>query len=92
MRRKVAGSVPGEVMRFFNLRNTSIRTVAQGFTQPLSEMSSRNLLGSAAPSGLKLATSLPSVSRLTSKCGILYVSQPYELPRPVNFIPYVSPT
>jgi hypothetical protein len=39
--RKIAGSVPDEV--FFFLPNPSIRTMALGSTQPLTEMSTRNL-------------------------------------------------
>jgi hypothetical protein len=41
---KVAGSSGNEV-EFFNLLNPSIRTVALGSTKPLTEMSTRNLLG-----------------------------------------------
>jgi hypothetical protein len=40
---KDAGLIPDEVTGFFNLPNTSIRTVALGFP---TEMSTRNLLGS----------------------------------------------
>jgi hypothetical protein len=43
--RKVAGSIPDEVTRFFNWPNTSSRTMALGLTQPLTEMSTRNLPG-----------------------------------------------
>jgi hypothetical protein len=40
--RKVAGSSPDEV-DFFHLPNPSSRTVALGSTQPLTELSTRNL-------------------------------------------------
>jgi hypothetical protein len=43
--RKVAGSNPDEVIGFFNRPNLSNRTVALGSTQPLTEMSTRNLPG-----------------------------------------------
>jgi hypothetical protein len=43
--RKVAGSIPDEVIGFFNWPNPSSRTMALGSTQPLMEMSTRNLLG-----------------------------------------------
>jgi hypothetical protein len=43
--RKVAGSIPDEVIGFFNLPNPSSHTMAVGLTQPLTEMSTRNLPG-----------------------------------------------
>jgi hypothetical protein len=43
--RKVAGSIPDEVIGFFNSPNPSSRTVALRSTQPLTEMSTTNLLG-----------------------------------------------
>jgi hypothetical protein len=42
--RKVTGSSPDEV-DIFNLPNPSSRTLALGSTQPLTEMSARNLPG-----------------------------------------------
>jgi hypothetical protein len=39
------GSIPDEVIGFFNLPNPSSRTMVLGSTQPLTEMSTRNLLG-----------------------------------------------
>jgi hypothetical protein len=41
----VAGPEPKEVIVFFNLPNPSSCTMALGSTQPLTEMSIRNLLG-----------------------------------------------
>jgi hypothetical protein len=41
--REVAGSIPDEVTGFFNWPNPSSRTMALGSTQPLTEMSTRNL-------------------------------------------------
>jgi hypothetical protein len=38
-------SIPDEVTGFFNLSNPSIRIMAMGSTQPLTEMSTRNLPG-----------------------------------------------
>jgi hypothetical protein len=40
-----AGSIPDEVIGFFNLLNLSSRIMALGSTQPLTEMSTRNLPG-----------------------------------------------
>jgi hypothetical protein len=46
IRRKVAGSISDEVIRFFSLPNPCGRTMAPGSTQSLTEMSTRNLPGS----------------------------------------------
>jgi hypothetical protein len=43
--RKVANSFPDNVIAFFNSPNPSSRTMALGPTQPLTEMSTRNLPG-----------------------------------------------
>jgi hypothetical protein len=65
--RKVAGTSPDEV-DFFNLPIPSSRTMALGSTQPLTEMSTRNL-----PAGVKggwrmrLTTLPPSVSWLSKE-------------------------
>jgi hypothetical protein len=42
---KVEGSIPEEVIGFFNWRNHSNHSIALGSTQPLTEMSTRNLPG-----------------------------------------------
>jgi hypothetical protein len=41
--RKVAGSIPDGFIGIFHLHNPSGRTMAIGLTQPLSEMSTRNI-------------------------------------------------
>ena len=41
--RKVAGSIPGGVIAIFHWHNPSDRTVALESTQPLTEMSTRNI-------------------------------------------------
>jgi hypothetical protein len=41
----IAGSVPEEFIEFFNWPNPSSRTMVLGSTQPLTEMSTRNLSG-----------------------------------------------
>jgi hypothetical protein len=43
--RKVAGSIPGEIIENFNWPNPSSRTMTLRSTQPLTEMSTRNLPG-----------------------------------------------
>jgi hypothetical protein len=41
--RQIAGSIPDGVSEFFHWHNTSGRTMALGSTQPLTEMSTRNI-------------------------------------------------
>jgi hypothetical protein len=42
---RIAGSIPNEVIKFLNWPNPSSRTMALRSTQPLTEMSTRNLSG-----------------------------------------------
>jgi hypothetical protein len=51
--RKVAGSIPDEDMDFFNLPSPSSRIIALRSTQPLTEMSTRNLPGGKGRPALK---------------------------------------
>jgi hypothetical protein len=59
--------------------------MALGSTQPLTEMSTRNIPGGKGRPARK-AVSPPSVRLLSSICGNLDVSQPYRPSRPVTGI------
>jgi hypothetical protein len=78
---RVTGLIPNEITGFFNWPNSSSHSMGLGLTQPLTEMSSRNLRGGyMVASAWGLTTSSPSVSQLSGKYGCLDVSQPFGSP------------
>jgi len=58
--RKVAGSIPDGVIEFSRRHNTSGRTMALGSTQPLTEMSTRNVSWGKGGRSVGLTTLPPS--------------------------------
>jgi hypothetical protein len=73
-----------DIIGFFNLPKPSSRTMGLGSTQPLTEMSIRNLPGGKPRPAPKVDNLTAICERLLSrKCGILCVSQPYRPLRPV---------
>jgi hypothetical protein len=81
--RKVAGSIPDEVIGFFNWPNHSSRTVALGSTQSATEMNTRNL-----PGGKRRPADRPAhkADNLTAICDPLDASQSYGPPPPITGI------
>jgi hypothetical protein len=67
-----AGKSPVRVSNkvdILNLRNPSSRTMAMGSTQPLTEMSTKNLLGSKSGRRVGLKILLSSVCRMSENVG-----------------------
>jgi hypothetical protein len=71
---------------FFNLPTLSGRITALESTQPLTEMSTRNLPRDKGWPACKANNSPPSMSLLSRQCEILNISQPYRPSRPVTGI------
>jgi hypothetical protein len=63
--------------------------MALGWTQPLTEMSTRNLLGGKGRPARE-ADNLTAVCELSRKCGSLYVSQLYGPSWPLTRISYLE--
>jgi hypothetical protein len=76
---EVAGSIPYMVKNLIKWTNPSNSTMTLGSTQPIIEMSARNLPGVKARPERE-------DDNLTAICGILDISQLYGPPRPVTGI------
>ena len=72
--RKVAGSIPDGVIGIFHQHNPSGRTVALGLTQPLTEMSTRNISWGKGSRCIGLTTLPPSCA----DCLEIWEPQPPE--------------
>jgi hypothetical protein len=71
---------------FFHCTWSSSRTMAPGFAQPVTEMSTGRFLEVKHGCRVRLTTLSPSVRQLYGQCGILYISEPYRPPRSVTGI------
>jgi hypothetical protein len=72
----VSGSIPYEVIGFFNGPIPS--------TKPLTQMGTRMFLRVKCDRCIRLTSSPPTVSRLSRKWGSLNISQPYSLHNPLQ--------
>jgi hypothetical protein len=68
IRQKVAGSLPDEVIRFFNLLNPSSRTIALGSIQNLTEMSKAGNFAISEPSVYTIDGPPLPVTRIALPC------------------------
>jgi hypothetical protein len=79
----VASSIPEEAIGFFDWPNPSSRNIYLGTTQPLTEMSTRNLPGGKGRPACKADNLSAICEPISSKYSILDISQPYGPPRSV---------
>jgi len=88
---KVAGSIPDGVIEIFHLHNPSGRTMALGLTQPLTEISTRNI-SRGYRRQMRTADNLTSfMCRLSWNLGASTTWNPQGLPRLVMGLLYLLP-
>jgi hypothetical protein len=71
---------------YFSAHNKSSRTMAAGFTQPITELSTGRYLGVKRSRRVRLTALPPSMNRFYRQCGFLNISQLYRPPRSVTGI------
>ena len=87
--RKVAGSIPDGVIEMFPWHNPSGRAMALGLTQPLTEMSIRNISWGGRGAAVRRADNLTTfMCRLSCSLGTSTSWNPQGLFRPVMGLPY----
>jgi hypothetical protein len=85
--RKVAGSIPDSVIGIFHWHNPSGRTMTLGSTQPLTEMSTRNISWGWQPGHLHVPTVLKSGSlNLLELSGPVKACNGIALPLPLLWV------
>jgi hypothetical protein len=87
---KVAGSIPYEVIGFFNLPNPSSPTMAMGSAQSLTEVPGI-FFGVKEKRCTRLAALPIFITKFSRKCGRLGFSRAYGPPRPVTdlILPFI---
>jgi hypothetical protein len=75
--RKDEGSIPDDMIGLFSWLNPLSRTLVHGSTQPLTEMSSKTVI--KGQRGLRLTTSLPSMSGVSKYVAVSTTDNPIGL-------------
>jgi hypothetical protein len=88
--RKVAGSIPDDVIGIIHWHKISGRTIVLGSTQPLTEMSTRNIFRRKGGRCVDLTKLITFVCRVSWNLRILTSWNPQELSRPAQGLLYFT--